>query len=237
MYITPTSTTTWVPEVSVDMDIWRRLRGDIQTRYLQGQPPSGAAQCGMGDTTAYVACDGPYVVHVADPGINPPNLAQVQELAAGILRVAQTTVIDTAELWLDDIRLTEPVSTVGTAMAFTGRLQASDVADLSLSYVRQDGNYQQIGQDPTYRTQGTMQATGAVRLDRFLPQSLGLSVPATVNYSRTSENPDLLAGTDLRGADLVGAPDAAELVRHLHHPHGAEPPGKRLAGDAGWWTR
>lgn len=202
LYRTPVSTVSWTPEVTIDMETWRQLRGDIQSRFLQGQPPSGSAQCG-GDSTAYVACSGPYMVQVADPAINPPNLARVQEMAAGIYRLNQSSVIDTAELWVDDIRLTEPVSRMGTAVAVNGRLSASDVADMQFSYVRQDGAFQQIGQDPTYRTNNTMLLTTAVRLDRFLPRKLGLSAPLNVSYARTTVNPELLAGTDLRARDLV----------------------------------
>lgn len=202
MYRTGSRTTTWEPEITIDLETWRRLRGDIQSRYLQGQPPSGAAQCGAGDSTAFVACDGPYLVQVADPAINPPNLARVQELATGIYRLSAATAIDTAELWIDDIRLTDPISKVGTAIAVNTRLTASDVADLQMTYLRQDGSFQQIGADPTYRTSGSMLLSSAVRLDRFLPKSLGLLVPLTVNYARNTVNPDLLEGTDLRAADL-----------------------------------
>ncbi len=203
MYRTSSRTTTWEPEITVDLETWRRLRGEIQSRYLQGLPPSGAGTCGGGDSTAFVACDGPYFVQVADPGINPPNLARVQELAAGIYRVEQTTPIDTSELWIDDIRLTEPVSQLGSAMAITSRLAASDVADFSLSYVRQDGSFQQIGSDPTYRTTGALLLGSALRMERFLPRSLGLSVPVTVSYGKSTVNPDLLQNSDLRAADLA----------------------------------
>jgi hypothetical protein len=203
MFRTASRTTTWEPEIAVDLETWRRLRGEIQTRYLQGLPPSGATQCGGGDSTAYVACDGPYFVQVADPGINPPNLAKVQELSAGIFRLQQTTPIDTAELWIDDIRLTEPVSQLGSAIAVNTRLTASDVADLSLSFVRQDGSFQQIGTDPTYRTTAAMLFSSAVRMERFLPRSLGIAVPVTVSYGRNTVNPDLLQGSDLRASDLA----------------------------------
>ena len=43
-----------------------------------------------------------------------------------------------------------------------------------------------------------------MRLDRFLPPSLGFAIPATVNYTRSHVDPELLTGTDLRGADLLG---------------------------------
>lgn len=202
LYRTPVSTVSWEPEVAIDLETWRQLRGDIQSRFLQGQPPSGSAQCG-GDSTAYVACSGPYMVQVADPAINPPNLARVQEMAAGIFRLNQSSVIDTAELWVDDIRLTEPVSRMGTAMAVNGRLAASDVADLQFSFIRQDGAFEQIGQDPTYRTNNSLLLTSAVRLERFLPRKLGIAAPLAVTYARATVNPELLAGTDLRAQDLA----------------------------------
>ncbi len=204
LYRTGATTTSWVPEVSVDLETWRRLRADVESRFLQGQPPNGGTDCGTTDPQAYVACDGPYLVQVGDPGVNPPNLASVQEISAGILRLTESTVIDTAELWVDDIRVTDPISKIGTALALDTRLTASDVGDLSVSYIRQDGNFQQIGQDPTYRTTGALQLASSWRADRFLPKSLGLSVPMSVNYLRSTVNPDLITGTDIPGSGLVG---------------------------------
>ncbi|HET9293190.1 MAG TPA: cell surface protein SprA [Gemmatimonadales bacterium] len=202
LYRAPARTSTWEPELRIELETWRRLRAEVETNWLQGLPPSGAAACGIGDTTAYVACDGPYLVHVADPNINPPNLAAVQEVAAGIYRVADLTAFTTAELWVDDLRLDEPISNVGDAMAFDGRLQAADVGELSASYVREDGLFQQIGRDPTYRTTGAFQLGTGVRIEKFLPSSLGLTLPATLSYSRTSVDPLLISGTDIRGQDL-----------------------------------
>ncbi|MGH7533624.1 MAG: hypothetical protein ACREL4_10070, partial [Gemmatimonadales bacterium] len=195
-------TTSWLPEVVISLAKWRALRAQIESRWLTGQPPSGSAACG-GDSTAYVACDGPYLVQVGNPGINPPNLAAVQELSASIYD-SSTTAFANAELWVDDIRMSDPIAEIGTAEALTAHLSASDLADVDLSFIRQDGNYQQIGQDPTYQTSTTASAGSTVRLDRFLPASLGLAAPVTVAVSRSTTDPDLLQGTDLRGADLAG---------------------------------
>jgi hypothetical protein len=201
------STTTWEPEMRISLDHWRSLRAQIESRRLQGQPADSAVRvaCG-GDTVsvAYVVCDGPYLVHVEDPAVNPPNLAQVQEVAAGIYRVGLGDPTPDAELWVDDIRLAEPISKVGSAVAIDARLVASDVGDLSFGYVRQDGYFQQIGQDPSYRTTGAMQFGSNTRLDRFLPAGLGIVVPFSVTYARTTVDPQLLTGTDLQGSDLVG---------------------------------
>ncbi|HXE58615.1 MAG TPA: hypothetical protein VNK43_11495, partial [Gemmatimonadales bacterium] len=204
LYRVPARSTTWEPEMVVNLETWRRLRADVEGRWLRGEPPSGAAECGLGDADAYVACDGPYLVHLGSPGINPPNLAAVQEVSAGIYRVAANTAATDTEVWIDDIRLARPVSEIGTAVALDARLTASDVGNVQLSYVRQDGLFRQIGQDPSYRTTGALQLNSAWRLERFLPPSLGLAIPVTVSYVRNDVDPILLTGSDVRGDALPG---------------------------------
>ena len=204
LYRAPARSDTWTPEVTIDLETLRRLRADVENRWLSGQPPSGAAECGTLDTGAYVACEGPYLVHVADPGVNPPNLAAVQEISAGIYRVGQTVTTEEAELWVDDIRLTDPVSQTGTAASVDARLVASDVAALSVAFIKQNGQFRQINQDPSYLGTDVLQMGGNLRLERFLPTNLGLAVPVTVAYARTATNPELLTGTDIRGDALSG---------------------------------
>ncbi|HEU5303274.1 MAG TPA: hypothetical protein VFU40_01410, partial [Gemmatimonadales bacterium] len=205
LYRAPARSTTWEPEFAIDLEVWRKLRAGLESNWLSGAPAAGAAECGIGDPSAYVACEGPYLVHLADPGINPPNLAAVQEVSAGMYRVAGATLAaPEAELWVDDIRLTNPVSEVGTAMAMDARLVASDVGAVSASFVRQDGQFHQINSDPSYRTNGTFLLNTNWRLERFLPTSLGLSVPVTFSYARSDVDPQLLTGTDLRGDALTG---------------------------------
>lgn len=204
LYRVGARSTSWEPEAIIDLEVWRRLRAEVENRWLAQQPPSGSAECGTDNPNAYVACDGPYLVHLASPGINPPNLAAVQEVSAGIYRTTDALSLPEVELWVDDIRLSDPVSQTGTAMAVDARLAASDVGTFSAAYIRQNGQFRQINQDPSYRSTDVFQFGGNLRLERFLPTSLGLAVPVTVNYTRTGVNPELLTGTDLRGTALDG---------------------------------
>jgi hypothetical protein len=203
LYHVPASTTSWEPEMVIDLEVWRTLRAEIEARWLRGEAPSGAAECG-GDPLAYVACQDGYMVQVGSPGINPPNLASIQELSAGLYRVADNGPLPTAEVWIDDIRVTEPVSKIGKAYALDARLSASDVGDFSVSLIGQDGQFRQIGQSPSFRTSNTLRFGGNVRLDRFLPASLGLAIPASASFTRASVDPQLISGTDIRGAALEG---------------------------------
>ena len=202
LFRAPANTASWEPEMIVDLDAWRRLRGELEARWLRGDPPSGSAECG-GDPAAYVICEGSYLVHLADPGVSPPNLAAVQEIAAGMIRVADLGALTEAEVWIDDIRLTQPVSQVGKAMALDARFTAADVGDLALSFHRQDGQFRQIGETPSFRTNNTLRLSGTWRLDRFLPAGLGLSIPVGVSLIRTGVDPVLLSGTDILGSTLA----------------------------------
>jgi hypothetical protein len=92
---------------------------------------------------------------------------------------------------------------VGTALALDVRVVGSDVGEVSAGYTRQDGYFQQIGQEATYRTTGVFRLGGALRLDRFLPVGWGLAIPTSVSYTRTSVDPQLVSGTDIPGQDLA----------------------------------
>jgi hypothetical protein len=203
LYRAPARSTTWEPEFVVDLEVWRRLRARIETERLTGPPVLDPA-CGVADPGVYVACEGPYLVYTADPGVNPPNLAAIQDISAGIYRAATTLTLPEAELWVDDIRLGNPVAELGTAVSVDARLVASDVGNVSLSYVQQNGQFRQINQDPSYRGTGTLQLNTGWQLDRFLPTSLGLSIPLNVVYSRAAVSPELLTGTDVPADALAG---------------------------------
>nr|MBA3344999.1 cell surface protein SprA [Gemmatimonadales bacterium] len=202
LYRAAAGSTDWEPEFVVDLEVWRRLRAQLEVQRLTG-PPAVDPACGVTDPTVYAACDGPYLVYMADPGVNPPNLAAIQEISAGIYRVGGSVALTEAELWVNDIRLTGPVSETGMAAAVDARLLASDVGNVSLAYVRENGQFRQINQDPSYRTTGALQLNSGWQLDRFLPGSLGLSIPLRVAYTRSDVDPQLLTGTDLRGSDLA----------------------------------
>ena len=203
LYRAPARTTTWEPEMVVDLETWRRLRAVVEQRWLSGAPPSGATECGTNDPHAYVACEGPYLVHLGDPGINPPNLAAAQEISTGIYKVSGA-VAEESELWIDDIRLAGPLSETGTAVAFDTRLVASDVGSVSASFTRQNGQFRLMNADPTYRTTDALTLDSRWQLDRFLPTGLGVTAPVSVTYARTHVTPQLLTGTDLRGDALTG---------------------------------
>jgi hypothetical protein len=216
LYRTGARTTSWEPEVVVDFARWLQLRAQIESRYLLdlGQPDSvvrarlrrDARTCGA-DTLSlplpYVACDTllGYLVHVLNPGVAPPNLARVQELAVGFVRDSGAAA-DSAEVWVDDIRLTGVVSDAGYAGALTVHLTAADVADFTVAVTRKDANFRQLGEGPSYVTTNNLSMSGTVRLERLGLERLGLSLPFSFRNDRSGSDPYFLNRTDVLASGL-----------------------------------
>lgn len=207
LYRVPLRTESWEPEVVIDLDRWLALRAEVERRWLAGEPPAPAAACGA-DSTAYVACDGAYLVQVRDPAVAPPNLARVAELSVGMYRGRASVTVPQAELWVNDIRLTGVVDDVGVAAAFDATLSAADVAELSVSVSSRDDRFRQLGQDPTYVTDRSARLASVVRLNKFLPEGVGLDIPLVVQYQRGSAAPFYLQRTDVR----------ADALRNVRQP-------------------
>ncbi len=237
MYRTTANTLSWNPEMVIDIQEFLDLRQKGEDLRLSGKPASASdwQRCG-GDSTSYVECslDLAYLVQVHDPNVNPPNLAAVQELAAGIYYPCQSVqstpancassgaVIPQTELWVDDIRVGEPVSTIGLVGALNAQLVLADVATLTLAGVAQNGNFHQLTQLPTYQNTATVSAVTTLHLEKFLPTQLGLLVPISISTNYGWTDPQIISGTDVETSGLVGLRrphnDATTWTVSIFHP-------------------
>ena len=156
----------------------------------RGRRPRVPAQSAR-DPAAHFACHGLYVVQGREPAVPPPNLNRVSEMAVGILRVREGVYIDQAELWVDDIRLSQVVKTAGYAGAVSLHVVAADVADLTLDLSRRDAQFRQLGEDPSYVNSNVLSFAGTVRLER-----LGLVRPAAGVAGLPDEGPIRLLDGD-----------------------------------------
>jgi cell surface protein SprA len=210
-------------DVRVDFARLYALRTRLQNSYLQNRPDSLActgadsaliARSGVpiGQITRrYAACADGYIVYTVDPAVSPPNLAGVHELAAGIVRVdsllgGATRLLpgDTAEVWVDDIRLANLVNTPGYAGQVGFDLTAGDVGALRLNLTHRDPNFRQLSEVPSYVSGDNIDLSSTVRLDKFLPKAFGYTMPVTVMHSTTANTPLFVSRSDIRGDGVEG---------------------------------
>ncbi|HEY1951393.1 MAG TPA: cell surface protein SprA [Gemmatimonadaceae bacterium] len=233
MYRTPImsgpSKAAWLPEIVVDFSRIFALRASIQNAYLQGGQRNTCTgldsvliantplPVGVSPTARYAACDDGYIVYTIDPGTSPPNLAAVQQLAVGMIRLPVSSgaspVIptDTLEMWVDDIRLAGVVNQTGFAGEAGLTVIASDFADIRINASRRDPNFRQLSEQPTFLTDNSVDVSSAFHLEKLLPASLGLSIPFTVNYTSASVDPLYVSQSDILG----------DAIQGLRTPHSA----------------
>lgn len=207
----------WEPEVRVRFDRFYALRARLQNAYLNGDSTSlgcsgvdsllierSALPSGL-TSTRYAACSDGYIVYTVNPAVTPPNMAAVQELAVGMLRVDSLSgpnplmPADTAELWVDEIRLADMVNDMGYAGEVTATLTAGDAGSLRFALRRRDPNFRQIGDAPSFLTNDDLEIAATWRLDRLLPFDLGLAIPVTVAHRASRVDPQFVTRSDVRG--------------------------------------
>ena len=226
MYRTPlnsgTTQAAWLPEINLDFSRLFALRAQIQNAYLQGKQRNTCTgldsvliantplPAGTTATSRYAACDGGYLVYTLDPGVSPPNLAAVQELRVGMIRLptapGANPVLpgDTLEVWVDDIRLAGVVNSTGFAGQTGLTIVASDFADIRINASRRDPNFRQLAEQPTFLTDNSWNVSSAFRLEKLLPASLGLSIPFTFNYTSASVQPFYVSQSDIQADAIQG---------------------------------
>jgi len=209
--------TAWLPEVKVDFQRLFKLRGEIQNAYLQG---TSTKSCSGLDSiliertplppggVRYVACSDGYIAYTSDPGVTPPNLSAVQELAVGLVRTGvglssrRIAPDDTVELWVDDIRLGGVVDQAGFAGQASLSVLVSDFADIRLNVSRRDPHFRQLAEQPSFLTDNALNVSSAFHLEKLLPRGFGWSVPVSINYAAASSDPLFVSRTDVEG-DIV----------------------------------
>ena len=208
-------------DLAIDLSRFVRLRDQIQHAYLAGKKELLA--CSGVDSAIVVsspvpvgpvvhrfaACDGGYMVYTVDPAVTAPNLASVQEVAVGMVRVgttsgAFTAAGDTLELWVDDIRLDRQKNSTGWAGQITGQLNLADFAEVRLNVSNRDPNFRQLGEQASFLGQRTTELGATFRLDRMLPRAFGLALPLTISRISLATDPLFLSQTDISGNSIAG---------------------------------
>lgn len=221
MYRTPVnagpSQSDWLPEVRVDLTKFQMLRARLENAYLTGSADS--VQCSGADlelvkrsgkprglaVRRYAVCEDGYIVYSADPAVTPPNLAGVQELAVGIVRVdsiprggSSIMAGDSLELWVNDVRLSDVVNDVGMAGEVGLNMNAGDVADFRVNLSRRDPNFRQLNETPSFLTSSGVTVGTTLHLGRMLPARLGLAMPLTIDYASSGVEQLFINRTDVR---------------------------------------
>lgn len=183
----------WAPEMLIDFGVFQELRARAEEA-LALNPR------GVGDPPLTLwARDSTYAVVLSDRG-RAPNLAAVRELSMGIWN--QGIPSFTGEVWINELRLSNGLTTAGVAGVINADLAIGDLVGTRVSYSSRGAFFRQLQEDASFQTDDVFSVSSTARLERFMPASWGVEMPVSFDYDRARSDPTFLAGSDVRADRL-----------------------------------
>ena len=140
-----------------------------------------------------------------------PALNRLQYFAVGLKNTGNVPI--EGEVWIDELRLSGVKKEKGVAMRVQSSLKLSDLGSATVVYSRQDADYHRL-QERLSRSNNTSEnfnMTGKVDLHRFLPRSLGISIPINGSFTQNQSRPKFFSGEDIL-VDPENTPDSIMIL-------------------------
>ncbi|NOT36861.1 MAG: cell surface protein SprA [Saprospiraceae bacterium] len=124
--------------------------------------------------------------------IGNPNLAGVRGIMIGMKNSSSNTIVS-AEIWVNEMRLTGIENRGGFAALARGEIQLADLGNISVAGAYTSLGYGGIDQrlnDRSLDEIKQLDATTSLDLGKFLPKSASISLPFTAQYSVAESRPE-----------------------------------------------
>ncbi len=117
-----------------------------------------------------------------------PSISNIRIIWAGI--VNKSTSPWNGQVWLNELRLSNIEKEKGIAMRANVDFGLSDLFSVNAEINRKDADFHNVGE--RFGKKSTTQAYSvntSLKVDKLLPQSWGLSIPVSANYSKSKTTP------------------------------------------------
>ncbi len=160
------------------------------------------------DTTLWIELetDDKYATREMDDGSfiavkGKPSLSRVKILKTGFRNLSDQPM--TGEIWLDELRLSDVEKNKATAYRASMSMKFADVATLNMDIERRDADFHDVqkqfgGGDNSV----SANLSGKLSLNKFMPDSWGLSLPISASYRTSEKKPKYITGSDIRIDEL-----------------------------------
>ncbi|MBA2565326.1 MAG: hypothetical protein H0V09_07870 [Gemmatimonadetes bacterium] len=184
-YRAPLLENAWEEHV-IEFDVFT----DLKTQLLQRLAQSG-------ETTGTIASgDGRYEVVLRDDRSPQPTLSQVSQLTIGVKNELGQEIRE-GSFWVDEWRLTGPVTEGGGAQYVSASTRLADVGSVDVQLENRAARFRNLAAQVSNRGRSDFDVRTTFQLDRLLPASLGIEMPLTVDHFSTRDRPLFLVGSDL----------------------------------------
>jgi hypothetical protein len=164
----------------------------------------------LDDDTLNVNLDTIYVYSLADMEVHirgDPSVERIDRYIAGVTNMHDHDTLR-GRVMMDELRLSNVNREKGVALRLSGAVNFADLLNTSFNYSRKDAEFHTIQQRIARNavTTENWQANVTLNPHQFLPQSWGVRVPLTVNYSSAISSPKYIWGRDILAGDIRDAP-------------------------------
>ena len=167
------------------------------------------------DTTIYVGTDTIPGYLDLDTGMEvyikgDPSLERIARYTVGIINEHSETI--KGQVMLDELRLAKVRKDRGVAVRLSAALNFADLLTTSFNYARRDADFHTV-QERIARnalTSETWRADMTFNPHLFLPPSLGVRFPVSLNYTSSIRSPKYRPGKDILAGSIRTAPDSIQ---------------------------
>ncbi len=127
-----------------------------------------------------------------------PSITNVRTLIVGVKNLSRLSAPFYGQIWLNELRLSEVQKNRGIAMRARMDLRLSDFMSVNGEINRQDADFHNVAtRFGSGDNRLSMRLNSSVKLDRFFPQSWGISLPLNLTYNESRATPKYFPGRDI----------------------------------------
>ncbi len=140
-----------------------------------------------------------------------PSLNSIIWFAMGVYNESPDEV--SGEIWVDELRVTGVRKVPGWYYTGSATAKFADLANLSVTYSRKDSEYRGLTETKGSGTISTgLGVSFSTSFEKFFPASWGLSLPFSLNYSKSVNLPRLKPGSDIVLPDELRQDQRSETI-------------------------
>ncbi|HHM23595.1 MAG TPA: cell surface protein SprA, partial [Bacteroidetes bacterium] len=149
--------------------------------------------------------------------VGKPSLTNMRQLTVGVINYNPDLPF-TGEIWLDELRLSDVKKDRGKAMRARMDLRLADIATINAEMNRVDDDFRTVNErfgKGNNQLRGSLNAS--IKLDKFLPQTFGLSIPLSFQYQRSEASPKYFPGSDIIVSRKTATDSLLETIKTINN--------------------
>ena len=168
--------------------------------------------------------------------VGEPSLTNVRWLIIGARNKGSDHF--SGEIWINELRVSGVRKDKGMAMRVSADIRLADFININGQFDRKDADFHTVN-ERFGRGSNTMGGSlnAGIKLEKLLPSSWGVSLPVTMNYSKSRMTPKYLPGSDILVTKNTVSDSLLKTIRTENQKQGFNVSFSKRTKSRNFWTR